>query len=188
MARHELYGLVDQADVAALLAALAAKAADTAVVHLTGTETIAGTKIFESPPQVPVGTQLTHPVRRDDARLTDARAPTTHTHPTPLVPNPPLTLAHSSSLTADATLGNYRFVTATSDLTLNPPTFGADGQLWRVRIVASGAQRTLTLASGLRRPSHIGTTVVIASGRRGDVGLLYEGADSAWTVLAAQTA
>jgi hypothetical protein len=50
-------------------------AADSAVVHTSGNETINGTKIFGSPPQVPVGTQLTHPVRRDDARLTDARPP-----------------------------------------------------------------------------------------------------------------
>lgn len=50
-------------------------AADTAVVHNTGTETINGTKIFGTPPQVPVGSLLTHPVRRDDDRLSDDRAP-----------------------------------------------------------------------------------------------------------------
>lgn len=53
-------------------------AADSAVVHLTGTETINGAKTFGAAPAVPVGNLLTHPVRRDDARLTDARTPLAH--------------------------------------------------------------------------------------------------------------
>ena len=57
------------------------KADDSAVVHLSGTETISGTKIFGAPPQVPVGTMVYHPVRRDDARLTDSRTPIAHVHP-----------------------------------------------------------------------------------------------------------
>lgn len=54
------------------------KADDAAVVHNTGAETISGVKTFGSPPLVPVGTLLSNPVRRDDARLSDARAPTVH--------------------------------------------------------------------------------------------------------------
>jgi lysophospholipase L1-like esterase len=57
---------------------VALKADDTAVVHLAGTETITGAKTFNVPPQVPVGNLLANPVRRDDARLTDARTPTAH--------------------------------------------------------------------------------------------------------------
>jgi hypothetical protein len=58
--------------------AMAGKADDSAVVHLSGTETIGGAKTFSVAPQVPVGALLANPVRRDDARLTDARTPTAH--------------------------------------------------------------------------------------------------------------
>ncbi|GJF04977.1 hypothetical protein [Pseudonocardia sp. D17] len=58
--------------------ALAGKATDSAVVHLTGNETVAGTKTFSAAPVIPVGTLGTHPVRRDDSRLSDARTPTAH--------------------------------------------------------------------------------------------------------------
>jgi len=66
------------ADVTSLQAALDAKAADSAVVHNTGAETINGAKTFGTAPAVPVGNLVTHPVRRDDARLTDARTPLAH--------------------------------------------------------------------------------------------------------------
>lgn len=104
----------------------------------------------------------------------------------PLVPNPPSSITYAASLTPVASDGNYRTVTMTGDMTLNPPTSPADGQMWRIRCIASGAQRTVTLAAGLKRPSHIASTLVVASGGRGDIGLLYETAFSAWTVLAAQ--
>lgn len=71
----DLAGYATDADVTT---AVSGKADDADVVHKSGNETVGGTKIFSSPPQVPVGTLLTHPVRRDDARLTDARTPTAH--------------------------------------------------------------------------------------------------------------
>jgi hypothetical protein len=51
------------------------KADDSAVVHLTGNETVSGTKTFGSAPVVPVGAAPGNPVRRDDARLGDMRPP-----------------------------------------------------------------------------------------------------------------
>lgn len=54
------------------------KANDSGVVHNTGTETVDGAKTFSTAPNIPVGSLSTHAVRRDDARLTDARAPTAH--------------------------------------------------------------------------------------------------------------
>jgi len=56
----------------------AAKANDSAVVHNSGTETIAGAKTFSTPPIVPIPTLNQHPVRNDDGRLTNARTPTAH--------------------------------------------------------------------------------------------------------------
>lgn len=78
MGVHELYGGLRQSDVEGLVAALAGKAADASVVHRAGAETVDGAKTFTVAPQVPVGHLLAHPVRRDDARLADARAPTAH--------------------------------------------------------------------------------------------------------------
>lgn len=110
---------------------------------------------------------------------------TGHTHTHPLVPNAPLALTYAASLTPDASQGNYRVVTATGDVTLNAPTSPTDGQLLRIRFIASSAQRTVTFNAALKRPTAIASTLVIPSGLRGDVGLVYETADG-WTVLAAQ--
>jgi hypothetical protein len=99
----------------------------------------------------------------------------------------PVVQAYASSLTPNAAAGNYRIVTATGNFTLQEPSSGVDGQMWRLRVIASGAQRIVTFATALYRPSHIGTTLTIPSGRRGDIGMLYETGDG-WTVLAAQAA
>ena len=69
------------------------KANDNAVVHLTGAETVAGVKTFSSAPLVPIGSLLANPVRRDDARLSDARTPTAHGHPQSDVTGLSVTLA-----------------------------------------------------------------------------------------------
>jgi hypothetical protein len=105
----------------------------------------------------------------------------------PQVRDVPQVQAYASSLTINATAGNSRIVTAVGNLTLNEPSSGADGQLLRVRVIASGAQRVVTFASGLKRPSGMASTLTIASGLRGDVGLYFESAYG-WTVLAAQVA
>ena len=99
----------------------------------------------------------------------------------------PIVQAYASSLTINATVGNSRIVTATGDLTLNAPASGTDGQMLRVRVIASGAQRVVTFAAALKRPSSMASTLTIPSGLRGDVGLAYESAYG-WTVLAAQVA
>lgn len=141
---------------------------------------------FVGPIEVPTPSLGPHPTTKTyvDSGLA-GKSDSGHTHSSPLVPNPPLALAYAASLTPDASQGNYRVVTATGDSTLNPPTNGVDGQMLRLRFIASGAARTVAFAAGLRRPSSIASTLAIPSGRRGDVGLLFEAADG-WTVLAAQ--
>lgn len=141
---------------------------------------------FVGPVEVPTPTASAHPATKvyvDDGLAGKSDSGHTHTHP--LVPNPPFTLTYAASLTPAATNGNYQVCTLTGDPVLNPPTGGADGQLLRIRFIASSAQRTVTFASGLRLAADQATTLVIASNKRGDVGLLYEAADG-WTVLAAQ--
>lgn len=146
-----------------------------------------------------LGTGALQAAAGNDSRLSDARTPTAHNHAAsnvnsgtldaarlPLVPNPPVAITYNASLTPVASDGNYRVCTATGNLTLNEPTSPADGQMWRIRIIASGAQRTVTLNAG-RLPSHIDEELIVPSGDRCDIGLLYETGDG-WTVLAAQVA
>ncbi|MDP9144356.1 MAG: hypothetical protein M3N43_06620 [Actinomycetota bacterium] len=103
-------------------------------------------------------------VRHDDARLSDSRNPTAHNHSAadintgtlsaarlPLVQDPPVALTYASGLTPDAAAGNVRECTLTGDATLNPPTNPAAAQRIQLSFVASGAQRVLTFASGIRR-------------------------------------
>jgi len=141
---------------------------------------------FVGPVEVPTPTANAHPTTKlyVDNGLT-GKADSGHTHTHPLVPNPPVALTYAASLTPAAGDGNYRVVTATGDLTLNVPTGGTDGQMLRLRFIASGGSRTITFHASLRRPASIASTLVVASTKRGDVGLLYEAADG-WTVLAAQ--
>jgi hypothetical protein len=105
----------------------------------------------------------------------------------PQVRDVPVAQAYASSLTINAAGGNNRVVTATGNLTLNEPSNGADGQMLLVRVIAQGGQRVVTFSGLLKRPSSIGTTVTIANGLRGDIGLYYEAAYG-WTVRAAQVA
>ena len=60
--------------------AFTAKAADSAVVHLTGAETVAGIKTFSDAPVVPTPGVAGNPVRHDDTRNSNARTPTAHVH------------------------------------------------------------------------------------------------------------
>lgn len=71
-------GVIPESKVTSLVSDLAAKAADSAVVHLTGAETVAGIKTFSSAPVVPAPGAAGNPVRHDDTRLSDARTPTAH--------------------------------------------------------------------------------------------------------------
>jgi hypothetical protein len=57
-------GLASKADASATTAALAGKAADSAVVHNTGNETVAGIKTFSSSPIVPTPTTGTQAVNK----------------------------------------------------------------------------------------------------------------------------
>lgn len=105
----------------------------------------------------------------------------------PQVRDVPVVQAYAASLTLNAAAGNNRICTATGNLTLNDPANGADGQSLLLRVIASGAQRVVTFAGTLKRPSAIGTTLTIGSGQRGDIGLYFE-ATYGWTVRAAQVA
>lgn len=98
-----------------------------------------------------------------------------------------VTQAWASSLTINASAGVKRIVTATGDFTLQEPSSGVDGQPLWIRIIASGAQRVVTFAAAIKRPSGITSTLTIPSGQRGDIAMGFEAAYG-WTVLAAAVA
>jgi hypothetical protein len=105
----------------------------------------------------------------------------------PQVRDIPLVQAYAASLTLNATAGNNRIMTATGPVTLNEPANGQDGQLLRLTVIASGAQRVVTFNAALKRPSSIVQTLTIPSGQRGHIGLSYE-STYGWTVMCAFSA
>lgn len=146
------------------------KADDSAVVHLSGTETISGTKVFGSPPQVPVGTMAYHPVRRDDARLAPSARTVTYAN----LPG----LAPSSNVALDIVT-----CTLTGSPTISPAT-GTDGQIIRLRMLASGAQRTPAVGTSVRLGTGItDRSMVIPSGQWGVFGLEYIGGLNLWVLF-----
>lgn len=102
----------------------------------------------------------------------------------PQVRDVPVVVPFAASMTLNAKAGNNLLTTATSNLTINEPANGVDGQLLMVRVIASGAQRVVTFVAAIKRPTSIASTLTIASGQRGTVGLYYESAYG-WTVTTA---
>lgn len=60
----------------------------------------------------------------------------------------PVTVTYASSVTLNAALGCVFRVTATGDLTVSDITGGIDGQTVAVEVLASGADRTVTVTGG----------------------------------------
>ena len=106
---------------------------------------------------------------------------------TPPTWSPWVDQAWAASLTINASAGTRRKILATGDFTLQEPASGADGQPLWIRVTPSGAQRVVTLASALRRPSFIPSTLTVPLGQRGDIAMVFE-SSFGWTVLAAAAA
>lgn len=105
----------------------------------------------------------------------------------PQVRDMPVVVPYAASMTPNATAGNNLLTTATGNITLNEPAFGADGQWLRLRVIASGAQRVVTFVAALKRPASIASTLTIPAGQRGDIGLYLE-STYGWTVTTAYAA
>lgn len=169
-------------------------AVDTSVVHLAGTETITGAKTFNTAPQVPVGGLLANPVRRDDARLTDARTPVAHaaSHRSdgadPINPAP-RTVTFSATPTVAAVSGvdlDRVNITATANITSLALSGGDDGQKVEVAVLGSSGTRTVTIASavdvstGLTRGAYS-----VASTKLGIFLFRYSTLNNKWSLIAA---
>lgn len=91
---------------------------------------------------------------------------------------------YSASMTIDPTVADKVHITATGALTLTVSTTGAvDGQQLLVRVVASGANRAVTLSGALLTAGR-SSPYTVTSGSTGYLGFEYDSSVTAWTLLA----
>lgn len=91
-----------------------------------------------------------------------------------------ITAAPTGSYTVNASLGSDWYITATADRVLTI-SGGADGQMVLVDVLASGAQRVITI-SGATLTTGMSATLTIPSGKVGTIG--YRRTNGVWRVLA----
>jgi|GEM_PF-1914444 len=96
-------------------------------------------------------------------------------------------LTDGANIATDASLGNVFTVTIGGDRTLDAPTNAASGQkaIWRIK--ASGANRTLTLATGtggFRFGTDITSLTATTQDKTDYIGAIYHATDNKWDVIA----
>jgi hypothetical protein len=100
----------------------------------------------------------------------------------------PQTVSYAATVTLDASTGNAFKITATGALTLGVPTNPTDGQMLFVEVLASGAQRVVTLNASIVLTGGIPSTLTITSAQVGVIGLRYSVLrGNVWLCLAAQS-
>jgi hypothetical protein len=122
-------------DAVTLAALLATKADNAAVVHNTGTETVAGVKTFTSAPVVPTNS---FPETSVTGLVADLAAKQPLATLLTRLAAAPVTVTYAASVTLNASLGCVFRVTATGNLTLTDITNGVDGQAVALEVFASG--------------------------------------------------
>lgn len=92
----------------------------------------------------------------------------------------------TGAITPDATVvGNNLDYTASGNVTFNPPTGGANRQVLRIAVLASGADRTVTFAAGIRIGSGITRgPLTVTSGQVLLAALEYSTLINAWVLTA----
>lgn len=93
----------------------------------------------------------------------------------------PTVLAYAATLTPSLAGGSNRQVMMTGDLTLNGPTGGSNGDLWQVRLIASGAIRTITLGTDIVTPTGTTFSGAVADGSTRLLQMIYNG--TKWWVV-----
>jgi hypothetical protein len=89
------------------------------------------------------------------------------------VPWPPYTLTYAATVTPDATLGNSIKITATGALAIAVPTGGIDGQNLVIEVLASGANRVVTLNASIALTTGQAAAYTIVSAKVGFIALRY---------------
>ena len=93
----------------------------------------------------------------------------------------PTSITYAATVTPVFTDGQNREITMTGDLTLNGPTGGSNGSTWQIRLIASGAIRTITLGSNIVTPTGTTFSGAVASGSTRLLQMIYNG--SKWWVV-----
>jgi hypothetical protein len=93
----------------------------------------------------------------------------------------PTSITYAATVTPVFTDGQSREITMTGDLTLNGPTGGSNGSTWQVRLIASGAIRTITLGTNIVTPTGTTFSGAVASGSTRLLQMIYNG--SKWWVV-----
>lgn len=91
---------------------------------------------------------------------------------------------YAATVTLNAADANAQRITATGNLTLGAPTNPAAGQSLMVEVVASGANRTVTLDTPIVLTTGTVRAYTVTSGQRGFLGLRYSINLGAWILLA----
>jgi hypothetical protein len=104
-------------------------------------------------------------------------------YPAPVV----ITYAASATFNAQSGLTKIARVTATGAMTMTAPTNPIDGQKVIIEFTASGANQTLTMASGAGGfgfGSDITALTATVSGKVDRIGVIYNSAAALWLVVA----
>lgn len=118
-----------------------------------------------------LGTGAAQACAGNDARLSDARTPTTHTHSPTIVAIG--NVGNGGTLTADLSAGTIHRATATgAGFTLAVPTNPVDGAQINVEVLAS-TSTSMTVHASILLTTGITTPIAIASGKRWFGGLRY---------------
>ncbi len=179
---------------------LATKADNSAVVHTTGAETIAGVKTFSSSPIVPTpsaGTEATTKTYVDTLAATKeatankgqasgyASLNSSTRVPAAQLGQAPVNLTDAATIAVDASLSNQFRVTLGGNRTLGNPTNAFDGQVIMFSIKQDGSgNRTITLDTKYRFGSDITSVTLSTTASKTDkLGVQYNQADDKFDVI-----
>jgi hypothetical protein len=99
----------------------------------------------------------------------------------------PQTQSVTTTLAIDASTGDNHQITATGNPAMSVPTNGTNGQMLMVEVWASGGARTVTFNGSIVLSTGLTSTLVIASGKVGFIGLRYSTLTGSglWTLISA---
>lgn len=164
--------------------AVRAEKANAAHTH-SGADVTSGTVPYA---RLPVGSAASTVAAGNDARLSDARTPTAHTHTLADVLASSRTVGHASSLTitpANARHLDLVNITATGNETITP-SGTTDGQVIRLAVLASGGTRTITFAAAVRLSTGLTSrSFTVATGQVLVAAVQYSTLINAWVLTAA---
>lgn len=103
---------------------------------------------------------------------------------TPRLIRPPVTITYAATVTIDASTGDAFAITATGPLALNAPTNPTNGQPLVVEVLASGANRIVTVHSAIVPAVGLTAAFTVVSGKVGFFGLRYSTLAGNWVMLA----